>query len=69
MKANTNRMISLNGTNYQAWKGKMEDFLYVKEYYKPVFNTEKRENMKKMKSHKHDSDNDGDIGRIATSYH
>ena len=30
-------MISLNGTNYQAWKGKMEDLLYVKEYWKPVF--------------------------------
>ena len=37
MEANTSRMISLNGTNYQAWKGKMEDLLYVKEYWKPVF--------------------------------
>jgi len=27
----------LNGTNYQAWKGKMEDLFYVKEYWKPVF--------------------------------
>ncbi len=31
------RMISLNGLNYQAWKGKMKDLLYVKDYYKPVF--------------------------------
>ena len=30
-------MISLNGTNYQAWKGNMEDLLYVKEYWKPEF--------------------------------
>ena len=30
----------MNGTNYQAWKGKMEDLLYVKEYWKPVFSTE-----------------------------
>ena len=30
-------MISLNGLNYQAWKGKMKDLLYVKDYYKPVF--------------------------------
>ena len=41
MEVNTSRMISLNGTNYQAWKGKMEDLLHVKEYYKPVFATEK----------------------------
>jgi hypothetical protein len=37
METNTSRMISLSGTNYQAWKGKMEDLLYVKEYWKPVF--------------------------------
>ena len=37
MEENTSRMISVNGTNYQAWKGKMEDLLYVKEYWKPVF--------------------------------
>jgi len=37
METNTSRMILLNGTNYQAWKGKMEDLLYMKEYWKPVF--------------------------------
>ena len=37
IETNTSRMISLNGTNYQAWKGKIEDLLYVKEYWKPVF--------------------------------
>ena len=37
MEANTSKMISLNGTNYQAWKGNMEDLLYIKEYRKPVF--------------------------------
>ncbi|GJN25654.1 hypothetical protein PR202_gb13509 [Eleusine coracana subsp. coracana] len=40
MEENTSRMISL-GTNYQAWKGKTEDLFYVKEYWKPVFPTEK----------------------------
>ncbi|CAH1444283.1 unnamed protein product [Lactuca virosa] len=41
MEANTNRIVNLNGSNYQVWRGKMEDLLYVKDYYMPVFNTEK----------------------------
>lgn len=44
MEANTSRMINLNGSNYHVWKGKMEDLLYVKDYYMPVFETEKPEN-------------------------
>ena len=36
-------MVNLNGSNYQIWKGKMEDLLYVKDYYMPVFNTDKPE--------------------------
>ena len=36
MEANTGRMVSLNGSNYHVWKGKMEDLLYVKDYYLPV---------------------------------
>ncbi|GJU25787.1 putative RNA-directed DNA polymerase [Tanacetum coccineum] len=44
MEANTSRMVSLNGSNYHVWKGKMEDLLYVKDYYLPVFTTEKPEN-------------------------
>ena len=36
-------MIYLNGSNYQLWKTKMEDLLYVKGYYLPVFSTEKPE--------------------------
>ncbi|CAH1427640.1 unnamed protein product [Lactuca virosa] len=43
MKANTNRIVNLNGSNYQVWRGKMEDLLYVKDYYMHVFNTEKTE--------------------------
>uniref|UniRef100_A0ACD5V194 Uncharacterized protein n=1 Tax=Avena sativa TaxID=4498 RepID=A0ACD5V194_AVESA len=39
MEVNTNRMISLNGTNYQAWKIKMKDLLYVMDYWKLVFST------------------------------
>lgn len=44
MEANTSRMISLNGSNYHVWKGKMEDLLYVKDYYLPVFGTDKPDN-------------------------
>ena len=44
MEVNTNRMISLNGSNYHVWKGKMEDLLYVKDFYLPVFSTDKPEN-------------------------
>ncbi|KAJ9566889.1 hypothetical protein OSB04_002855 [Centaurea solstitialis] len=32
MEANTSRMISLNGSNYHVWKGKMEDLLYVNDF-------------------------------------
>jgi hypothetical protein len=40
MEVNTNRIISLNGINYQAWKSKVKDLLYVKEYWKPMFSIE-----------------------------
>lgn len=38
---NTNRMVSLNGTNYHIWKRKMKDLLLVKNWHLPVFSTEK----------------------------
>ncbi|CAA0826333.1 Unknown protein, partial [Striga hermonthica] len=41
METNTSRMVTLNGSNYHVWKGKMEDLLYVKDYYLPVFTDEK----------------------------
>ena len=44
MESNTSRMITLNGSNYHVWKGNMEDLLYVKNYYLPVFASEKPEN-------------------------
>ena len=44
MEINTNRMITLNGSNYHTWKGKMEDLLYVKDYHLPVFAIEKPDN-------------------------
>ena len=44
MEINTNRMITLNGSNYHTWKGKMEDLLYVKDYHLPVFAIEKIDN-------------------------
>jgi len=37
MEVNTTRMVSLNGSNYALWKGKMEDLLYVKKYHEHVF--------------------------------
>ena len=37
-------MITLNGSNYYVWRGKIEDLLYVKDYYLPVFASEKPEN-------------------------
>lgn len=36
-------MISLNGSNYHVWKGKMKDLLYVKSWHLPVFAKEKPE--------------------------
>ena len=44
MESNTRRMITLNDSNYHVWKGKMEDLLYVKDYYLPVFAFEKPKN-------------------------
>lgn len=40
---NTNRMVSLNGTNYHLWKRKMKDLLYVKSWHLPVFSIERPE--------------------------
>ena len=45
MEANTSRMVTLNGVNYAIWKGKMEDLLYDKNFYKLVFTTVKHDNM------------------------
>ena len=44
MEVNTSRMVTLNGVNYVIWKGKMEDILSVKNFYKPVFTTVKSYN-------------------------
>ena len=37
MEANTSTMVVLNGTNYQKWKGKMKDLLFVKNMHLPIF--------------------------------
>ncbi|GAB2302689.1 hypothetical protein Dimus_039387 [Dionaea muscipula] len=34
-------MVTLNGSNYHVWQGKMEDLLYVKQLHLPVFAKEK----------------------------
>ena len=44
MESNTSKMITLNSSNYHVWKGNMEDLLYVKDYYLPVFAFEKPKN-------------------------
>ena len=44
METTNSRMVNLNGSNYHVWKGKMEDLLYVKDYYLPVFSSEKPAN-------------------------
>lgn len=41
MEKNTSRMVSLNGSNYNIYKGEMEDLLYVKGFYLPIFSSEK----------------------------
>ncbi|RDX84565.1 hypothetical protein CR513_34368, partial [Mucuna pruriens] len=45
MEVNTNRMVSLNGTNYHLWKGKMKDLLFVKKMHLPIFAAQKPESM------------------------
>ncbi|RDX88389.1 hypothetical protein CR513_30026, partial [Mucuna pruriens] len=42
---NTNRMVSLNGTNYHSWKGKIKDLLFVKKMHLPVFAAQKPESI------------------------
>ena len=44
MEANTSRMVTLNGVNYAIWKGKIEDLIYVNNFYEPVFTTVKSDN-------------------------
>jgi len=39
MEPNYAKMISLNGTNYHKWRGKMKDFILVKRLHLPVFTT------------------------------
>lgn len=34
-------MMTLNGSNYYVWRGRMKDQLYLKDYYLPVFASEK----------------------------
>ncbi|RDX60172.1 hypothetical protein CR513_61713, partial [Mucuna pruriens] len=45
MEGNTNRMMSLNDTNYHLWKGKMKDLLFVKKMHLPVFADQKPESI------------------------
>ncbi|RDX88623.1 hypothetical protein CR513_29761, partial [Mucuna pruriens] len=41
MEGNTNKMMSLNNTNYHLWKGKMKDLLFVKKIHLLVFTAHK----------------------------
>jgi hypothetical protein len=49
MEGSVGKMIYLNGSNYQLWKTKMEDFLYVKSYHMLVLAPrDLKANLKKM---------------------
>ncbi|RDX93850.1 hypothetical protein CR513_23834, partial [Mucuna pruriens] len=45
MEGNTNRMMSLNDTNYHLCKGKMKDLLFGKKMHLPIFAAQKPESM------------------------
>ena len=36
IESNTSRTISLNGSNYYMWKGKIKDFVYCRDYHAPI---------------------------------
>ena len=44
MKANLSRMVSLNGSNFHIWKGKMENLCFAKQFHLPLFASEKPNN-------------------------
>lgn len=43
IETSTGKMVSLNDSKYQVWKIKMEDILYMKDLYLPVFSLVKLE--------------------------
>ena len=45
MEGNMRKMICLNGRNYNIWKSKMKDLLFVKKMHLPVFSAHKPENV------------------------
>ena len=45
IEGNMSNMIFLNGRNYNIWKSKMKDLLFVKKMHLPVFSAHKPENV------------------------
>ena len=45
MEGNMIKMVCLNGRNYNIWKSKMKDLLFVKKMHLPVFSAHKPENV------------------------
>ena len=43
MEGNIRKMVCLNGINYNIWKSKMKDLLFVKKMHLPVFSAHKPE--------------------------
>ncbi|KAH0695864.1 hypothetical protein KY289_013346 [Solanum tuberosum] len=43
MEGNMNKMVCLNGRNYNIWKTKMKDLLFVKKMHLPIFTAHKLE--------------------------
>ena len=45
MEGNIRKMVCLNGINYNIWKSKMKDLLFVKKMHLPVFSAHKPKNV------------------------
>ena len=45
MEGNMSKMVCLNGKNYNIWKSKMKDLLFVKKMHLLIFSAHKPENM------------------------
>ena len=43
MEINISKMVMLNDPNYQLWRNKMKDLLFVKALHLPVFASQKPE--------------------------
>ena len=45
MEGNMSKMVCMNERNYNIWKSKMKDLLFVKKMHLPIFSPHKPENV------------------------